>query len=190
MKDYRIKADPDLLRNCLRLIFVNLGVRTADAEVMAENLVFADLRGIPSHGVARLKRYVEGLKSGLIKPVPDERKVSETSVITVVDAGGGAGQPAGKRAMEAAIEKAKKEFVGFSTVRNSNHYGIAAYYSMMALEHDMIGISTTNSDVLMVPTFGRDAVLGTNPLSVAVPGRDGEALRSGYGYERRSKGET
>jgi LDH2 family malate/lactate/ureidoglycolate dehydrogenase len=100
---------------------------------------------------------------------PDTAVVTETPTTVLIEAGGGLGQPVSYRAMETAIDKAKMSGTGFATVRNSNHFGIAGYYAMMALEHDCIGISMTNAAVLVVPTFGRDAMLGTNPISVAAP---------------------
>jgi LDH2 family malate/lactate/ureidoglycolate dehydrogenase len=139
------------------------------AAVTADVLVAANLRGIDSHGVARLKRYVDGLRDGVMVACPTIEIVHETPCTALVDGGAGLGQPVGVRSMKLAIEKAQEIGVGFVTVRNSNHYGIAAYYSMMALDQEMIGISMTNADVLVVPTFGRDAMLGTNPISVAAP---------------------
>jgi L-2-hydroxycarboxylate dehydrogenase (NAD+) len=150
-------------------VFVKLGVPQEDAAIAADNLVAADLRGVSSHGVARLRRYVKGLQDGVMLARPDVRLVHETPATALIDAGGGLGQPVSKRAMDLAIDKARNVGAGFVTVRNSNHYGIAGYYAMMALEHDMIGMSMTNSAVLVVPTFGRDAMLGTNPIAVAAP---------------------
>jgi len=132
-------------------------------------LVAADLRGIDSHGVARLRRYVEGLQTGVMVARPQEQVVRETPATALIDAGAGLGQPVSYRAMQMAIRKALEVGAGFVTVRNSNHYGIAGYYAMMALEHDCIGMSMTNADVLVVPTFGRNAMLGTNPIAVAAP---------------------
>jgi LDH2 family malate/lactate/ureidoglycolate dehydrogenase len=150
-------------------VFVEMGVPPPDARITADVLVQANLRGIDSHGVARLARYVSGLRDGVMLARPEERVVVETPTTVTLDAGAGLGQPVSHRAMAAAIEKAKQYGCGFSTVRNSNHYGIAGYYAMMALEQDMIGISTTNAAVLVVPTFGRDAMYGTNPIALAVP---------------------
>lgn len=163
------RLDVDKLRDFCRRVFEKMGVAPQDALATADNLVTADLRGIHSHGVARLKRYVDGLKNGVMIARPDEKIVRETPVSVVIDAGAGLGQPVSKRAMQKAIEKAKKSGVGFAAVRNSNHYGIAGYYSMMALEEGMMGFSTTNTAVLVVPTFGKDALMGTNPISVAIP---------------------
>jgi len=153
---------------CVR-VFTEMGVPEEDARITADVLVTADLRGIDSHGVARLRRYVNGLRSGMMVARPQVSVVAETPATALIDAGAGLGQPVSHRAMQKAIQKALDVGAGFVTVCNSNHYGIAGYYSMMALEHDCIGISMTNAAVLVVPTFGRDAMLGTNPISVAAP---------------------
>jgi L-2-hydroxycarboxylate dehydrogenase (NAD+) len=158
----------DLLDFSVR-VFVEMGVPLEDARVTADVLVAANLRGIDSHGVARLARYVNGLRDGVMVARPDARTVVETPTTVTIDAGAGLGQPVSHRAMRKAIEKAREYGCGFATVRNSNHYGIAGYYAMMALEEDMIGMSTTNAAVLVVPTFGRNATYGTNPIALAVP---------------------
>jgi L-2-hydroxycarboxylate dehydrogenase (NAD+) len=162
-----VKADP--LKAFCQRVFEHLNVAPADADVTADVLVQADLRGIGSHGVARLRRYVNGLQEGQMIPRPDITAVHETATTALIDGGGGLGPPIGVRGMETAIAKAQEMGVGFVAVRNSNHHGITGYYAMMALEHDCIGISMTNADCVMVPTFGKDAMLGTNPISVAVP---------------------
>jgi L-2-hydroxycarboxylate dehydrogenase (NAD+) len=157
-----------LLGFCVR-VFEALDVPPEDALITADVLVQANLRGIDSHGVARLARYVNGLRSGVMLARPEVQVVTETPSTMALDAGAGLGQPVSHRAMKAAIDKAREVGCGFAAVRNSNHYGIAGYYAMMALEQDMIGLSTTNADVLVVPTFGRDATYGTNPIALAVP---------------------
>ncbi len=164
-----IRVEPAVLKEfCVRMLS-RMEVPEEDARITAGVLVGADLRGINSHGVARLRRYVDGLRDGVMVAQPKTEVLSETETTILVDAGAGLGQPVSYRAMERAIEKAQAYGTGFATVRNSNHYGIAGYYAMMALEHDCIGISMTNAAVLVVPTFGRDAMLGTNPISVAAP---------------------
>ncbi|OQY26209.1 MAG: malate dehydrogenase [Anaerolineaceae bacterium 4572_32.1] len=162
-------VQPDALRAFCVRVFEKMDVPTADAEITADVLLSANLRGIDSHGVARLRRYVKGLQNGVMLANPEEKVISETATTALIDAGAGLGQPVSHRAMNTAIDKADKYGTGFVTVRNSNHYGIAGYYAMMALERDMIGISMTNAAVLVVPTFGRDARLGTNPIAVAAP---------------------
>jgi L-2-hydroxycarboxylate dehydrogenase (NAD+) len=127
------------------------------------------LRGIDSHGVARLGMYTGFIKSGVITPNVEPKLVSETLTTALFDGGASMGQPVSYQAMNLAIEKAKTYGLGLVNVRNSNHYGIAGYYAMMALEHGCIGMSMTNSRVFVVPTFGSEALLGTNPIAVAAP---------------------
>ena len=150
-------------------VFEKLGISPEDAFTTSDVLVMADLRGIDSHGVARLRRYYTGLKNGMMVPKPQMKVVHETPITALLDGGAALGQVAGKRGMEMAVEKALKNGAGFVAVRNSNHYGIAGYYSLMALKHDLIGIALTNSDAYVVPTFGKEVMLGTNPISVTVP---------------------
>jgi L-2-hydroxycarboxylate dehydrogenase (NAD+) len=170
----RVQAEP--LEDFCVQVFQKMDVPEEDARITAKVLVTADLRGVDSHGVARLRRYVNGLRDGMMFARPDVKTVAETPTTALIDAGGGLGQPVSHRAMEKAIHKAKELGAGFVTVRNSNHYGIAGYYAMMALPHDCIGISMTNAAVLVVPTFGRDAMMGTNPIAVAAPAGEERAF--------------
>ncbi len=141
-----------------------------DARIVADVLTTADLRGVDSHGVIRLDTYYgTRLRRGVIDPKSPVKILSETPASLALDAGSGLGQVVGYHAMQRTIEKAGESGVCMTTVRNSNHYGIAGYYAMMALPHDMIGISFTNSQPLVAPTYGRTAVLGTNPIAVAAP---------------------
>ncbi len=146
-----------------------LEVPNEDADIVARVLVKADLRGIESHGVARMNRYVKGIQQGMMRPKANLRVVHETSNTATIDADAGLGQPVSYRAMQLAITKAREQSIGFVAVRNSNHFGIAGFYAMMSLPEDMIGICTTNSEVLVVPTFARNALLGTNPIAIAIP---------------------
>ena len=166
--EYEI-VQAESLANFCRDVFGRLKVPPRDARTVAEVLVAADLRGIDSHGVARLRRYVRGLKEGVIFSNPKLQVVHETPVSALLDGGAALGQVAGKRGMETAISKALQSGAGFVAVQNSNHFGIAGCYSQMALEHDLIGIALTNSTPDVVPTFGREVMLGTNPISVSVP---------------------
>jgi LDH2 family malate/lactate/ureidoglycolate dehydrogenase len=159
----------DALRGWVAAVFQTLGVEEEDARVTAENLVAADLRGVESHGVARLDRYTGRIVEGLILPRAEPRVVHETPATALVDAGNGLGQPASKWAMDLAMRKARETGHCSVAVRDSNHFGIAAYYAMMAPPHDMIGVTLTNSAPLVVPTGGRMAVIGTNPIAVAFP---------------------
>jgi LDH2 family malate/lactate/ureidoglycolate dehydrogenase len=155
--------------------FQKLGVPAADAEIAANVLVASDLRGVDTHGVIRFNPhawYVKWLRDGAMTAKPNIRIVTENASTALLDADNGMGFVVGHRAMELAIKKAKESGVGIVTVRNSRHYGMSAYYSMLALPHDMIGIAMTNASRQVVPTFGREARFGTNPISFAVPAKD------------------
>jgi LDH2 family malate/lactate/ureidoglycolate dehydrogenase len=168
--DHTIHVSAEALKAFCRQMLEKLGVSEEDAKITADVLMASDLRGIESHGVARLRRfYVNRLREGAIPPRPLVRTVHETPVTAVIDGGGGLGHPTSYRAMKLAIDKACKVGTGFVTVRNSNHFGIAGYYAMMALEHGCIGLAMTNGNRWVVPTFGRDSMLGTNPIAVAMP---------------------
>ena len=159
----------DLIDYAVRF-FVRHGVSETDARIAAEILVAADMRGVDSHGVIRLDSYYGSrLRAGAIDPKTPLSVVRETTTTLALDGGAGLGMVAGYNAMQRAIEKAQDVGLAMVTVRNSNHYGIAGYYAMMALPHNMIGISFTNSQPLVAPTYGSSAILGTNPIAVAAP---------------------
>ncbi|MDF1513016.1 MAG: Ldh family oxidoreductase [Anaerolineae bacterium] len=163
---------PDRLKDFTTKVFVKMGVTPEDAAIVADVLVAADIRGVRSHGTARMHLYITRLEKGIMKPVSEIKVVAETLATARIDGGAGMGQPISKYAMNLAMEKAQNVGAGFVTVFNSNHYGIAGYYAMMALEHDMIGFSMTNASAISIPTFGIDGKLGTNPISVAAPAGD------------------
>lgn len=152
-------------------VFLTYGLSDEDAHVCSENLVMSDLRGIPSHGVARLKRYVDGMDTGVIMPLAKPEVVKDAPSTATVDGNAGLGQVVGTFSTKLAIEKAKNTGIGAVAVRNSNHYGIAGYYSNMMLEAGLLGISMTNSAPLVVPTFGKEMIIGTNPISLTAPTR-------------------
>ncbi|WP_266366959.1 Ldh family oxidoreductase [Tellurirhabdus rosea] len=153
-------------------IFLSIGFPESDAELAATILVNADLRGVDSHGVARLPGYVRLYDHGRLNPTPAVRIVHETPSTAVLDGDRGVGLVVGPQAMQVAIEKARVAGTGWVAVRNSNHFGIAGHHAMLALEHDMIGIAMTNAAPLVAPTFSLDKLLGTNPIAVAVPARN------------------
>jgi L-2-hydroxycarboxylate dehydrogenase (NAD+) len=166
---YRLTSE-EKLKHFVVEVLERSNVARSHAEIVADVLVAADLRGIESHGVARLDSYYVGrIRSGHLKPQPHYSIVRETPTTIVYDADNGLGHPVAKMAMEAVIGKAREYGSAFGAVRNSNHYGIAGYYAMMALEHDMIGMSSTNSVKYAAATFGREVTLGTNPFAFAVP---------------------
>ncbi len=158
------------LKDYIVRFFKHHGVSEEDARIAANILVAADLRGVNSHGIIRLDSYYGSrLRAGLIDSSTPLKVLRESAVTLALDAGTGLGQVAGYHAMQRCIEKAEASGLAMVTVRNSNHFGIAGYYAMMALPHDMIGICFTNSQPLVAPTYGRTAVLGTNPIAVAAP---------------------
>lgn len=163
------RVNHEALTNFVTQVFCKLKVPEKDARTTAQVLVASDLRGIPSHGVARLQRYVKGIEDGVMIATPKVTTIHETPLTAVLDGGDGLGQVVGTKGMSLAIEKAKAVGLGFVAVRSSNHYGIAGYYSMMALEHSLIGVSMTNAAPLVVPTYAKHMMLGTSPISVAVP---------------------
>ena len=159
------------LRDFMVRVMLKAGAGLDDARIVADVLLAADMRGVESHGIIRLfSYYAHRLQKGLVNPDARLEVVSESAASVVFDASNGLGHPASYRAMERCIQKAREAGVAVATVRNSNHYGIAGYYAMMALPHDMIGLSFTNAGSLVAPTYGSKAILGTNPIAVAAPG--------------------
>lgn len=148
-----------------------IGCPQADAKQAAKVLVSADLRGVDSHGVARLSGYVRLHEKGRLNANPEIKITHETPSTAVVDGDLGLGLVVGPHAMKVALEKAKNVGSGWVAVKNSNHYGIAGYHAMMALEQDCIGISLTNASPLVSPTFSKERLLGTNPISIAIPAK-------------------
>lgn len=151
-------------------VFMHFGVNEPDAIQAADVLSKADLRGIDSHGVARLRTYVDMFKIGRLNPKPNIRIVREKKSVATVDGDSGLGLVVGPKANEIAMDKAAKFGSGWVSVCNTNHYGIASYYCLKALERDMIGWSMTNSSRIVVPLFGAERRLGTNPIAIAFPG--------------------
>ena len=149
--------------------FTKFGFKEDEARIITDVLLLSDLYGIESHGMQRLVRYHKGIEKGMIKVDAKPEVVFETPVSAVVDAHDGMGQLAGHFGMSLAIEKARKVGMAVVTVRNSNHYGIAGYYAKMACDQGLIGMSMTNSEAIMVPTFARKAMIGSNPIAVSMP---------------------
>jgi LDH2 family malate/lactate/ureidoglycolate dehydrogenase len=169
MNPPHVRINRQQLESFCAAIFKTAGLSHPDAVVAAQVLVAADARGIPSHGVARLWRYVNGLTSRVMVPDAQIQVLMDTPTSVVLNANGAMGAPVSARAMSTVIDKARSAGTAFGCVRDSNHFGIAGYYAMMAMEHDMIGIAMTNTAALGVPTFGRQVMFGTNPIAFAAP---------------------
>ncbi len=152
-----------------RQAFMKMGCSSGDAQVIAEVFLAAETRGHASHGMLRLKDYYELWKAGRINPAPDIKIVHETPSTAVVDGDNCVGMVAARKSMDIAIRKASVAGTGWVATRNSNHFGIAGYYAMLALKHDMIGICLTNANPLVAPTFSVSRMMGTNPIAVAIP---------------------
>lgn len=146
-----------------------MGCSPEDAKMATDVFIRAELRGYASHGMIRIKDYYQLWKADRINVRPDVRIVHESPSTAVVDGDGGIGMIAATKSMQIAIEKAKTAGTGWVSTKGSNHYGYCAYYTMLALEHDMIGISTTIANPLVAPTNSVSQMLGTNPISVSIP---------------------
>jgi L-2-hydroxycarboxylate dehydrogenase (NAD+) len=161
--------DYQYLQQFTEQIFLALGCPPADAVLAAKVLISADLRGIDSHGIARLPGYVRLADLGRLNPRPKPVIVHQTPSTAVLDGDAGLGLIVAPMAMATAIEKARLSGTAWVAVRNSNHFGIAGYHAALALEQDMIGLAMTHAAPLVAPTFSRDRLLGTNPIAVAIP---------------------
>ncbi len=159
----------DHLYQFTQAVFKAIGCSDAHAATATQTLLSADMRGIDSHGVARLTGYVRLWEAGRVNATPDIKIVHETPSTAVVDGDAGLGLVVAPFAMQVAIDKARQAGTGWVSVRNSNHFGIAGYHAMMALEQDMIGMAMTNASALVAPTFSIERMLGTNPIAVAIP---------------------
>jgi len=159
----------DKLRAFTKNIFTAIGCSPEHAQLAADVLLLSDMRGIDSHGVARLSGYVRLWEKGRINPTPNIRVVHETATTATVDGDAGLGLVVAPFAMQVAIQKAAQYGSGWVSVRNSNHFGIAGYHALMAVEQDMIGFAMTNASPLVAPTFSNERMLGTNPMCYAFP---------------------
>lgn len=201
------------LKNFCETGFGKLGFSNEECEKIADVLLLSDLYGIESHGMQRLVRYHKGIEKGLIKVDAKPEIMYETPVSVVIEGHDGMGQLNGCFAMEKAIEKAKQSGICIATVRNSNHFGIAGYYAKMASDKGFIGFAMTNSEAIMVPTFGKLAMLGSNPIAMSMPAspypfffdasttvvtrgkleiynKNGEELVDGWALNKDGKGST
>lgn len=163
------RVDAAQLRSFCHHVFQGYGFTPAESESITDVLLAADLSGIESHGIQRLIRYHKEITGGLVQRDAVPEIVFETPLSATIDAHDAMGQLVGVQAMRLAIQKAKASGFGMVTVRNSNHYGIAGYYTQMAVQAGLIGLSMTNTEAILVPTFGRQAMLGTNPIAFAMP---------------------
>lgn len=163
------KFDYEKVRSLAEQVFEWYQFSKEEAETITDVLLTSDLYGIESHGVQRLTLYPYGIDIGRIKVAAPIEIVKETPVSVLIDAHESMGQLSGTAAMKMAVKKAKESGIGMALVKNSNHYGIAGYYSMMAAKEGLLGVSMTNTEALVVPTFGKRPIMGTNPIAVTMP---------------------
>ncbi len=167
--DNNVYVDVATIENFMRDTFLAMGTPKKDADLIAKILIAADLRGIESHGIGRLKYYYDRMKRGQHQTKTNITVVKDTPTTAVLDGNNGLGHVIAHRAMTMAIEKAKKVGIGAVSVRNSTHFGIAGYYVMMAVEAGMIGLCVTNARPAVAPTFSVKPMMGTNPLTFGIP---------------------
>lgn len=153
-------------------IFHKAGCKPSDADSIAQVLIAAELRGISSHGIVRIKDYIGLYQKGRMNMQPEIKIIHESPSTALIDGDNGPGIVVAKEAMKTAIAKANQAGSGWVAVRNSNHFGIAGFYSLMAADNNMIGIASTNANALVAPTFSIDRMLGTNPIAFAIPGKN------------------
>lgn len=168
--DEAIHVDIDDMNATVKEIFLKMGMPDADADKAAEVLVYADIRGIESHGVSNmLRRYVESFGENGINPTPEPKIIREMPAAATLDGDGGHGLVIGPIAMEMAIERAKTYGIGTITANNGRHFGAAAYHAAMALPHGMIGVAMTTGGMQVLPVDGAKPMFGLNPIAIAVP---------------------
>lgn len=164
-----VRVDPDKIRQFCTELFKIFRVGAADAGIIADNLLEAEMRGVRSHGLVLVQNYVKSFAAGKINPAPQVAILRESAATLAVDGDHGPGSVTGRWAMARCIKKAETSGIALTTVKNGTHFGMAAYYAMMALEKDMIGIALCNAGTSVAVYGGASPVLGTNPICVAVP---------------------
>ncbi len=168
-----VKTYPaEYLKEFSSKVFQHYGVPEEDSILAAEVLAASDLRGIDSHGVARLHSYYEMLSSKRINPIPKIEIIRESASTAVVDGDNGLGLVVGPKSNKIALEKASEVGSGWVSVSNTNHFGIAGFYVLEALKRDLIGWAMTNTTKLVTPLWGAERMLGTNPIAIAFPGKE------------------
>lgn len=168
-KDKITYIDATKLEQFMKDVFIGLGVPEDDAEIIASVLITSDLRGIDTHGIQRCKMYYDRIKEGIYEVKTNIEVIKDGPTTALWDGNCGMGHVIAYKAMKEAINKAKEYGLGAVAVRNSTHFGIAGYYSLMAIDEGMIGLTTTNARPSIPPTFGAEPMLGTNPLTFGAP---------------------
>jgi len=169
MSEKTVYVEAKTLENFMRDVFIGLRVPKEDANIIAEVLITSDLRGIDSHGIQRCKMYYDRIRAGIYEVHTKIDTIKEGPTTALLDGNCGMGHVIAYKAMKLAIQKAKEYGLGAVAVRNSTHFGIAGFYSLMAIDEGMIGLAVTNARPSIPPTFGVEPMLGTNPLTIGAP---------------------
>uniref|UniRef100_A0A7C5XJ56 Ldh family oxidoreductase n=1 Tax=Ignisphaera aggregans TaxID=334771 RepID=A0A7C5XJ56_9CREN len=164
-----VKVFADELHRFTSECFVRYSVPKEDADIIADHLVLANLRGVDSHGIIRIPVYIEGIKKGYVKPFSKPQIIKETAVSVLIDGGGGLGIPIATKAIDIAIEKCRSVGLAVVGVRNLGHVGMLAYYTLKIARNNLIGLAAANGPALVAPWGGAEPVFGTNPISIAFP---------------------
>lgn len=162
-------VDVSTIKSFIKHTFLKVGVPESDVDIVVDVLISSDLRGIESHGIGRLKYYLDFIKAGVQNPVTQFEIINESPGTAVIDGHFGMGHVIAYKAMKLAIQKAKSVGIAAVAVRNSSHFGICGYYPLMAIKEDMAGFTVTNARPSISPTFGKDPMFGTNPIAFGVP---------------------
>ena len=171
--EFEVRVEADVMRATVHDIFRALGMSEEHARQSTDVLMYADLRGIDTHGVSNMLRvYVDWIRDGTVNVDAEWKVVAEAPATCTLDSGGAHGGVIGPHAMSLAIERARTYGVGAVNVYRGGHFGAAAYTAAMALEHDMIGVAMTAGGLMMTPTFGAESLIGLNPIGIAVPARN------------------
>lgn len=171
-EDIAIRVPQENMRATVEDIFRKMRMPDEDAVQAADVLMYADIRGVESHGVSNMMRsYVSGFQEGRINPTPEWKIIRQAAAVCTIDSDRGHGLIIGPAAMNVAIERAEMYGIGSVSVTNGAHFGAAGYHARMALEHDMIGIAMTTGGVSVLPTNGAERLVGLNPIAIAAPTR-------------------
>lgn len=169
-EEIAVRINHNDMRLTIEAIFLKMGMPGKDARLAADVLIYADIRGIETHGVSNMMpTYIDMFRDRKINPTPKPRIIAEAPAVATLDSDRGFGLVVGPQAMDMAIERANKYGIGAVTLTNGAHFGAAAYHAGMALKHDMIGMAMTTGWLALVPTHGAEPMVGLNPLAVAVP---------------------
>ena len=169
-EDVAVRVKQQNVRSTIEGIFTKMGMSDSDSVQATDVLIWADLRGIESHGISNMmRRYVEWFQNGEINPNPKWEIIREAAAVCTIDSDKGHGLVVGPEAMNVAIERAEKYGIGSVSVTNGSHFGAAGYHAALALEHNMIGLAMTTGGVTVAPTHGSEKLVGLNPLAIAVP---------------------